>query len=128
MCVGSWVNAVVALGAVGGSQTNLSRGGAGGTCRAAGINNGTGCTGPEFQIAAVHPNVQREAKRLRDVAQLAACALRNGGGSIGWRGEGMQREACRVRTIKQLERALRIQPKIQPIQPRAKAGTSGSWR
>ena len=48
----------------------------------------------ELEIAAVHPNVQREAKRLRDVAQLAA--LRNGGGGVGWRDTDTQREACRL--------------------------------
>ena len=80
----------------------------------------------ELEIAAVHPNVQREAKRLRDVAQLGA--LRNGGGGVGWRDKDTRSEACRVRTIKQLERALRIQPKVQPIQTQARAGTGGSWR
>ena len=48
----------------------------------------------ELQIVAMHPNVQREAKGLRDATQLAE--LRNGangGVDVGWRDTDAQREA-----------------------------------
>ena len=84
--------------------------------------------GLELQVAEVHPKVAMEAQRLKDAAQLAALRSGGGGGGGSWRVEDEKAEAHRARTIKQLERALRIKPKVQAIQPQARVGTNGSWR
>ena len=79
-----------------------------------------------LQVAEVHPTVAMEAQRLKDAAQLAA--LRSGGGGVSWRVEDEEAEAHRARTVKQLERALRIKPTVQSTPPQARAGTGGSWQ
>ena len=70
----------------------------------------------KIQVAAVHPKVEREAQRLQNMAQLTALD-QSGGRAMGWRKEEGQAVANRVRTVKQLEKKLKIQP-----------GGSGSWR
>ena len=84
--------------------------------------------GLELQVAEVHPKVAMEAQRLKDAAQLAALRSGGGGGGGSWRVEDEKAEAHKARTVKQLERALRIKHKVQSIQPQARAGTGGSWR
>ena len=59
-------------------------------------------------MAAAHPKVKREDERLRNMVHMAQLAAleQDSGRTTGWRKEGAQAEACRVRESKQLKRKL----------------------